>query len=220
MPSPIRNSFARRGQTANVIRSRFSSTSDPKDRQRRLCEEARSLSRYAIQQAMTMREEDAAMRQRLRMQRLIQEPVGIGRDAALEYVLDAALSVASADCANIQLIHPDRHGLVLRAQRGFEPPFLDFFAYVDDSQSACGVALRDRRPVVVEDVTRSPIFAQTPGLAVMLGAGIRAVMSTPLIGNTGEVLGMLSVHYRRPHADLDSDLTGLQALASSIADLI
>ncbi|MBV8381894.1 MAG: GAF domain-containing protein, partial [Planctomycetaceae bacterium] len=82
---------------------------------------------------------------------------GTGRDAVLDSALDAALSVASADCANIQLIHPNRRGLVLKAQRGFEPPFLDFFAYVDDSHSACGVALRERRPVVVEDVSRSPI---------------------------------------------------------------
>jgi GAF domain-containing protein len=220
MSSPIRDSFDRRGQTAAVIRSYLSSTSDPKDRQRRLCEQARSLSQEAIQQAISMREEAIAMRQRLLMQRLIQKRAGTGRDATLDSALDAALSVASADCANIQLIHPDRRGLVLIAQRGFEPPFLDFFAYVDDSRSACGVALRERRPVVVEDVTRSPIFAQTPGLAVMLGAGIRAVTSTPLIGNTGEILGMLSVHYRRPHADLDSDPTRLQALASAIADSI
>jgi signal transduction protein with GAF and PtsI domain len=220
MSSPIRDSADRREPTAAAIRSRLSSAYERKDRQSRLCDEARSLIQDAIQQAVAMQEEAVAMRQRLWMQRLVQKRAGTGRDAALDSALDAALTVASADCANIQLIHPDRRGLVLKAQRGFEPPFLDFFAYVDDSHSACGVALRERRPVVVEDVTRSPIFAQTPGLAVMLGAGIRAVTSAPLIGSTGEILGMLSVHYRRPHAHLDSDLDRLQELASVIADLM
>jgi hypothetical protein len=220
MPSPIRDPLDRRGQTAAAIRSRLASAYERKDRQRRLCEEARSLIKGAIQQATAMQEEDVAMRHRLWMQWLTQIRAGAGRDAALDHALDAALSVASADCANIQLIDPNRGGLVLKAQRGFEPPFLDFFAYVEDSHSACGVALRERRPVVVEDVNCCPIFAQTPGLAMMLGAGIRAVTSTPLIGGTGDFLGMLSVHYRRPHARLDSHLNRLQMLASSIADLI
>jgi signal transduction protein with GAF and PtsI domain len=214
--SPIWDSFDRCGQTAAVIRSRPLSVSDLNDRQWQLFEEARSV----IQQAITVREEVAAMRHRLWIERLTQRRAGTGRDAALDSALDAARSVAAADCANIQLMHPDGRGLVLKAQRGFEPPFLDFFAYVDDSHSACGVALRERRPIVVEDVIRSPIFARTRGLEVMLEAGIDAVVSTPLIGDTGELLGMLSVHYRRPRAHLDSDRTRLQALAPAIAEVI
>jgi GAF domain-containing protein len=158
------------------------------------------------------------MRHHLWMQRLKRVRASHGRDAALEFALDAALSVASADCANIQLIEPGRPGLVLKVQRGFERPFLDYFAYVDDDRSACGVALRERRPVVVVDVTRSPIFAQAPGLAVMLGAGIRSVSSAPIVGSTGELRGVLSVHYRRPYAHLDPDLSRLQALASTLAN--
>jgi GAF domain-containing protein len=173
-----------------------------------------------IQRALAMREEAAEMRLRLWLERLEQLRAGAGRDTTFERALDAALSVASADCANIQLVHPGRRALVLKAQRGFRGPFLDYFACVEDRHSACGVALKERRPVVVEDVARSPIFAQTRGLEVMLEADVRAVKSTPLIGPSGRALGMLSVHYRRPRAHVESELTRFRAVAAAVAALI
>jgi GAF domain-containing protein len=186
------------------------------DRYARFHAEARCL----IQQATALKEEAAAMRLRLWLEWLPRLRRHADRDTALERALDAAISVGSADGANIQLVHPSRCGLVLKAQRGFRRPFLDFFAFVSDRHSACGVALEERRPVVVEDVLRSPIFAQTTGLDVMLEAGVRAVKSLPLVGPAGRILGMLSVHYRRPRAHIDSDLTRLQTLAAAVSDLI
>src|SRR5262249_1615675 len=59
-----------------------------------------------------------------------------GRDTALERALDAAVSVASADYANIQGLHANGHGLMLIAQRGFSPSFLNYFEFVDDGTSA------------------------------------------------------------------------------------
>src|SRR5215469_11635423 len=70
---------------------------------------------------------------------------------AWEYVLDAALSVGSADFANVQLVHPRLFGLELITHRGFRRPFLEFFRFVADDNSACGAALKRRRPVIVGD---------------------------------------------------------------------
>src|SRR5262245_44296416 len=118
-----------------------------------------------------------------------------------DWVLDAALTVGSADYANIQLVHPRLRGLELMAQRGFQLPFLEFFRFVSDDHSACGAALKRQRPVIVEDVSNSLIFANTPQLEVILDAGVRAVKSLPLMGHSGRMLGMLSVHYRRPNRE-------------------
>jgi GAF domain-containing protein len=153
-------------------------------------------------------------------ERLAEQRMYASRETSLEMALDAAMSVASADCANIQLLHPSGRGLVLKAQRGFRQPFLDFFEFVDDDHTACGVALREQRSVIVEDIINSPIFVYTSGLDVMLEAGIRAVKSTPLIGRAGQVLGMVSVHYRRPRAHVDSGVARFQALAAAIGALI
>ncbi|HKY08322.1 MAG TPA: GAF domain-containing protein [Candidatus Binatia bacterium] len=160
------------------------------------------------------------MKLRLWLERLTNQRMNTSSDTALAEALDSALSVATADCANLQLVHRSRRGLELKAQRGFGQPFLDFFAFVNDGRTACGRALREHRPVVVQDITTSPIFLGTEALEVMLDAGIRAVTSTPLIDDSGEILGVLSVHYRQPHPHMASGLIRLQTLATAVAGLI
>lgn len=118
------------------------------------------------------------------------------RRAVLEWIVNAAVQLAHADMGNIQIYDRDAEGLRIAAQQGFDQPFLDYFALVHTRQSACGAALQTREPVVIEDVTDSAVFADAPTLEVMLDAGVRAVQSIPLIGSSGVVVGVLSVHYR------------------------
>ncbi|MEV0680244.1 GAF domain-containing protein [Actinosynnema sp. NPDC050436] len=116
-------------------------------------------------------------------------------------VLTAALTVA--DSCDLQLL--DRDVLRIKAQHGFSPAFLGFFATVDASAStACGRALATGAPVVVDDVTRNPLFAGQAALQVLRDAGSRAVASYPLRGADGVVQGVLSLHHRhlRPSHDL------------------
>jgi GAF domain-containing protein len=134
-----------------------------------------------------------------------------------DWVLEAALSVGSANYANIQLVHPRLPGLELIAQRGFQRPFLEFFRFVADHHSACGMALKRQRPVLVNDVANSPIFAHTPQLEVILDAGVRAVKSFPLISCKGQTLGMLSVHYAQPNGERLGETARLKMLARTIA---
>jgi GAF domain-containing protein len=187
-----------------------------KDHYARLRAEAVGL----IQAAVAMKQEAAEMRLHLWLERLALLRPHTDRNAALGAALDAARSVASADCANIQLVRPGREGLVLVAQQGFRPPFLDFFEFVGDRHSACGLALLERRSVAVGDVLRSPLFAGTRGLEVMLEGGVQAVVSAPLVGPAGLVQGVLSVHYRRPRAFVESEVTRLRALARAVAQII
>src|SRR5215475_2167219 len=128
-----------------------------------------------IERAIAMRQQAAEMRLQLWLERLASHGMLNGRDALLEQALDAALSVTLADCANIQLLPPSGRGLELKAQRRFQRSFLDFFAFVDDGDTACARAWSERRPVVVEDITSSPIFFQSRALEVLLEAGVRAV---------------------------------------------
>jgi signal transduction protein with GAF and PtsI domain len=133
-----------------------------------------------------------------------------------ERVLDAAILVGGADCANVQLVHRRLRGLELTAQRGFQRPFLEFFRFVNDAHSACGMALKQRCPIMVDDVCNSPIFANTPQLELLLDAGVRAVKSVPLVGGTGRTLGMLSVHYRQPRRERNGESACLKVLARAI----
>jgi len=100
---------------------------------------------------------------------------------------------------NIQLLNSRRGMLEIVAQRGFGPEFLDFFGEVHGEGAACGAAMHARQRVIVEDVVTHPIFVGRPAQGVLLRAGVHAVQSTPLITRSGELLGMMSTHFRSRH---------------------
>lgn len=118
----------------------------------------------------------------------------IGLQAStLETALDDAMRATGSDMGNVQLVRPE--GLRIVAHRGFEQPFLDFYAVVDDASAAsCGMAKKMRRRIVVADVAADPIFAGTPAEEIMAQASVRWCQSTPLVGEAGVLLGMLNTH--------------------------
>jgi hypothetical protein len=92
----------------------------------------------------------------------------------------------------------DARVLRLVAQHGFSSGFLAFFAAIGVAQpTACAAAFASRRPVLVDDVTRSSaIFVGQPTVEPMLDAGSRAVHSYPLLASPDDAVGVLSFHYR------------------------
>ena len=140
--------------------------------------------------------------------------------ALFDQILDAAIAITGTDKGALQMFCPVSGSLHIAAQRGFGQPFLDFFASVYPGVSSCGVALDRGERVIVEDITRSPLFAGTPALDVELQAGVRAIQSTPLTSRSGKTLGMLSTHYRKPHRPSERTLRLLDLLARLAADSI
>jgi PAS domain S-box-containing protein len=142
-------------------------------------------------------------------------------EECLKGILDAAIAITGAQRGNIQLFDADEGDLVIAAQRGFEAPFLNFFARVEAGEaSACGAAFRAGERVVVEDVIGSATFAGQPSGEVMLAAGVRAVQSTPLTSSAGVVLGMISTHFTRPYRPGERELRYMDLLARQAADYL
>jgi len=112
-------------------------------------------------------------------------------------VLEGALSVGGADRGNVQLVDPATGSLVIAAEYGFGPEFLEYFEVVHDDRSACGRAARRHTQTIIADVTTDPGFA--PHRAIAAASGFRAVQSTPLLGREGRLIGVVSTHYRHPH---------------------
>jgi signal transduction histidine kinase len=73
---------------------------------------------------------------------------------------------------------------------------------------------------VVSDVDTCDFLAGSPALEDLRRTGIRAVQSTPLVGRSGRLLGMISTHWRQPHEPPERDLRLLDLLARQAADLI
>ena len=159
------------------------------------------------------------------MKRLQEVSTRLVRDAdanpPLLEIVDAAIQITGADMGDIQLFNPDEQALEIAASRGFDQPFLEFFNAVHAGHdTACGWAIQSGTRVVIDDITTSTVFQGTQALEVLLAARVRAMQSTPLLSRSGELLGVLSTHYRVPRAPDERDLQLLDVLARQAADWI
>ncbi len=147
-----------------------------------------------------------------------QEPDPLGRQmhSVLKYLLLGGMQKTAADMGTVQLLDKGSGLLRIDAQVGFQRKFRDYFRYISQEQSAWGVALANRRRVVLEDVILSPIFFGPEALKVMLDAGVRALHCAPLKSRVGDVLGVVTMYYQQPTLPLESDKYALTKLARSM----
>jgi PAS domain S-box-containing protein len=136
-------------------------------------------------------------------------------------ILDAAMNLMSSDMASMQLLDPERNQLRLLAWKGFHPQSAVFWEWVYlDSTCTCGLALSAGCRVVVPDIEACDSMAGTADLDEYRRSNIRAVQSTPLVSRSGQLLGMISTHWREPHQPTERALLRLDVLARQAADLI
>jgi PAS domain S-box-containing protein len=174
----------------------------------------------AEQELMALRDELAAeLTAMTRLHELSTRLLEIGElQPLLEEILDATIAFQNADFGNIQLVNPKTQSLEITAQRGFHRDFLEYFAKVHDLGAACGRAMERGERVIIEDVKTDAAFARHRDIAA--SSGFRAVQSTPLFSRGGELLGMLSTHFRRPHRPPARDLRFTDLCAAYAAEII
>jgi PAS domain S-box-containing protein len=142
-------------------------------------------------------------------------------EALYERVLDAAISLMSADTGAMQKYYPEQDELQLLAARGFHPESAAFWGRVNrDSATTCGMALSLGRRVIVPDFESSDFMAGTADLDVSRRSGLRAAQATRLVSRSGRLLGMISTHWGKPHYPTEHELRALDVLARQAADLI
>ena len=141
-----------------------------------------------------------------------------------EKLVDAAKLIMHSEFASMQEYHPNRGPrgeLKLLAFRGFSPSAAKLWTWVNaDSKCTCGVAYRTLKRVFAHDVEKTDFLAGSKDLAGYLETGIRAVQSTPLLARNGQLVGMISTHWREPHESSERDLRLFDILARLAADLI
>ena len=118
--------------------------------------------------------------------------------SVLEVVLGGALAVEHTDMGLLYLCESPCDGLWLKAHRGLDRDFVHDMSSVAIGTGTCGAALAERRRIIVEDIATDARFADSREAARR--AGFRACHCTPLITRAGKILGVLSVHFRQPHA--------------------
>lgn len=142
-------------------------------------------------------------------------------NSLLAEVIVSAIKLSHAEKGALQLIRTGTETLEIVAHQGFEKSFIDFFSNVShQSSTACALAFRRGERVIVEDITKNTIISGSPHLQVLLDANVQAVQSTPLINRKGQIIGILSTHWSKPHYPEENVLRYLDLLAGQAADII
>ncbi|HEY3275427.1 MAG TPA: chemotaxis protein CheB [Syntrophorhabdaceae bacterium] len=137
----------------------------------------------------------------------------------LDKIVETAVAIAGADMGNIQLLNPASGALEVRAQRGSGRRWTELCDGAGRENDACGSIIPRGTRMVVEDVAAEPLPEGAPA-EIMRGAGIRALVSTPVKERAGRVIGVFSVFFRSPHKSEEGTLQRLDVLARLTADVI
>lgn len=145
-------------------------------------------------------------------------------DKLYSEITDAALTIMQSDFSSMQMYYPERGTageLRLLASTGLNQEGKDFWAWVGvEAGTTCAVAMRTGKRFMSSDMYTCEYVVSTPDHEMFARAGVLAAQSTPLFSRSGELLGMISTHWRRNHTPSDRDLNLLDILARQAADLI
>ena len=138
--------------------------------------------------------------------------------STLNQAVGDVVALHGAEFGDIQMLMPDE-SLVLVGHAGLTRGFLESFARVPgDGTTVCARAVRAGRVVIVEDVTRDPLF--TPYLEGMRSAPFRSVLSAPLCTTAGTTVGVVSAHFAQPYRPTPVEVASLEVYCRQLADRI
>lgn len=139
----------------------------------------------------------------------------------LEDILDAAIMLSVADKGMIRLLDNSATRLAIVAQRDFKQGFLDRFADAGpDDGSICGLAIKRRERVVVENLHTTDLITDEEVRKIAIEAEIFATQSTPLFSSKGIVLGVISTHSNKHRKLDDRAIRMLDLLARLTSDYL
>src|SRR5262249_1179827 len=138
---------------------------------------------------------------------------------ALDEILAGAIELLGADKGIIRILDPIRGVLKIEAHQGFKQEFIASFREVSAViDSPCGRTLRSGEPIVIANVEEDKLF--TPFRPRARSAGVRAVLSTPIMSRDRAPLGTLTTHFHPVYKPAEHDLRLLDLYVRQAADII
>jgi len=135
-------------------------------------------------------------------------------------IVEATVALLRSDCGSMQMVLPKTDELLLLAHKGFDPGSASGLQRIPrNSGTSCAEAFRNGERVIVPDLEQCS-FVKKEELASYRRAGIRSVQSTPLVSRAGDLVGMISNHWRTVHKPSKRELRLLDVLGRQAADLI
>jgi PAS domain S-box-containing protein len=136
----------------------------------------------------------------------------------LGLILAAACEVHQSGRGLVSLFDPRSQRLVIEASTGFDEAALRRLRAAEPGQLACDLAFLRGRRVVVEDIARDPEAQAFRQLA--LQEDIRALHGMPLLSMSGEVIGVLSVHFAEPRLPTPREISLTDIYARKAAVIV
>ena len=138
---------------------------------------------------------------------------------ALDDVLTNAIATSEAAFGHVQLLDLEQGTLRIHVQSGFPDPVLDRIERIGlDDDVACARAARQGYRVMVEDVKATPESA--PHAEVAATMRFRSYQCSPLLSHRGQVLGVLTTHWRAPGPLSERNARLLDLYARHAADVV
>lgn len=183
--------------------------------------ECASVSYQMLQRRAQVQE--ALAKERLGSQLLQAISAGLMREAdanaLYKQILDAAATIMRSEHAAMQMV--EEGGLQLVEWKGFDTESAGFWQRVHPgSATSCSKTLATGERCIIADTEESKLLAGSLDLEQYRRLGIRAMQSTPMKSRTGEVIGVLSTHWRVPHEPGAEELRLFDVLARLAADLM
>jgi len=156
------------------------------------------------------------------LRRLHEMSVGLTSKLEIEWVLRevlrSALLMQGTNLGYLTLSDPNDAAFKLRIQHGFSTEFITHVEKTGYGIGVCGKAYEERRQIVVEDVEKDPLTIPYQNICKL--GGFRAVYSTPLITNRGNLIGVLCAHFVEPHRPSPRQMRLMDLYARMAADII
>ncbi|MGI9046183.1 MAG: PAS domain S-box protein, partial [Burkholderiales bacterium] len=155
------------------------------------------------------------------MTRLHEMSVQLSTDTELKSVLDSVVKavcrVHGAALGTLMLYDKEQKELYPAARLGFSDAYMDMVGRIAVGAGWCGMAVAERRRIVVENALNDDRFAPYRP-AIELG-GYQSAYSTPLLTHDGEVLGTIATYMQQPYCPSERAvrLTDLYARLASEA---
>jgi two-component sensor histidine kinase/integral membrane sensor domain MASE1 len=135
-------------------------------------------------------------------------------EKSLDKVIEAAVMISGANKGYLQFLNPATGTLMLAAQRGFHEPSLKWLQQIEETSG-----IRSTRRMIIEDL-RNDVKLTGRLSRGLLDAGVHAIVATPLLSSTGNVLGTVSTLFDIPHHPHERELRLMDLLARQTADYL
>ena len=137
-----------------------------------------------------------------RAARVVEAPAASGdirrhyRDNVLDSVVAAAITATHAHAGYIQILEPGTNHPAVRAHKGLCAQVRAHLDSIDCRQAPYATALKTGRRIIRDRDANDRTLAAAPSIRCVLHSDAHTIQATPLMGESGEALGVLSTHYR------------------------